>query len=119
MHSNEQTIKRRTKYTGQTKERNPMTDLAERVGRKGDIYKERKPRLHFDAPGQPLLKPDLTSPTVLFSIASFGEGGHHSPQQLIGVVLHALALRLQVQQLPYSLHGQIVLVIQKRGKRVL
>lgn len=29
----------------------------ERVGRKGDIYKERKPRLHFDAPGQPLLKP--------------------------------------------------------------
>lgn len=96
-----------------------MIDLAERVGRKGDIYKERKPRIHFDAPGQPLLKPDLTSPTVLFSIASFGEGGHHSPQQLIGVVLHALALRLQVQQLPYSLHGQIVLVIQKRGKRVL
>lgn len=84
------------------------------------IYKEGKtPRLHFHPP---LLKPDFTSPNVIFvrsQAASFGEGGHHRPQQLIGVVLHALALRLQVQQLSYSLHGQIVLVIQQRGERIL
>lgn len=57
---------------------------------------------------------------VLYAgLSSFGEGGHHGPEQLVGVVFHALALGLQVQQLPYPLHGQIVLVVKQRGKSVL
>lgn len=66
LHSNEQTIKiHRSPF--QTKERNPMTDLAERVGRKGNIYKKTKPPFWYTRSN--LLKPDFTSPTVLFSIA--------------------------------------------------
>lgn len=43
--------------------------------------------------------------------ASFGEGGHHGPKQLVGVGLQALPLGLQLQQRAHSLHGQVVLVV--------